>query len=114
MASKAEKKPVVNNNPVEEPVAEKASMGKKPKAEKWVSVGKLGGTAKKGRKGLKKSVLVYDLYIFKVLNKVHPNVGISPKAMSIMKSFINDIYENLIIEATSESANKNPIITISP
>jgi hypothetical protein len=35
----------------------------------------------------------YAIYIYKVLKQVHPDTGISSKAMSIMNSFVNDIFE---------------------
>uniref|UniRef100_A0A453MV72 Core Histone H2A/H2B/H3 domain-containing protein n=1 Tax=Aegilops tauschii subsp. strangulata TaxID=200361 RepID=A0A453MV72_AEGTS len=44
------------------------------------------------------SVETYKIYIFKVLKQVHPDIGISYKAMSIMNSFINDIFEKLVGE----------------
>ncbi|GJN37462.1 hypothetical protein PR202_gb26420 [Eleusine coracana subsp. coracana] len=94
MAPKAAKKPAE-----EEPAAEKAPAGKKPKAEKRLpagkSAGKEGGGDKKGKKRAKKSVETYKIYIFKVLKQVHPDIGISSKVMSIMNSFINDIFEKL-------------------
>ncbi|KAI5639266.1 core histone h2A/H2B/H3/H4 domain-containing protein [Phthorimaea operculella] len=34
----------------------------------------------------------YAIYIYKVLKQVHPDTGISSKAMSIMNSFVNDIF----------------------
>lgn len=37
----------------------------------------------------------YGLYIYKVLKQVHPDTGISRKAMGIMNSFINDIFERI-------------------
>ena len=33
----------------------------------------------------------YKSYIFKVLKQVHPDTGISKKAMSVMNSFIKDL-----------------------
>ncbi|VDK60021.1 unnamed protein product [Gongylonema pulchrum] len=33
----------------------------------------------------------YSVYIYRVLKQVHPDTGISSKAMSIMNSFVNDI-----------------------
>ena len=49
---------------------------------------------KGGKKGGKKSKTeTYKIYIYKVLKQVHPDTGISSKAMSIMNSFINDIFE---------------------
>ncbi|MES1911838.1 MAG: hypothetical protein MHM6MM_007226 [Cercozoa sp. M6MM] len=42
----------------------------------------------------------YNIYIYKVLKQVHPDVGISKRAMSIMNSFINDTFERLALEAS--------------
>ena len=42
----------------------------------------------------------YGLYIYKVLKQVHPDTGISRKAMGIMNSFINDIFERIAFEAS--------------
>ncbi|XP_053464725.1 histone H2B type 2-K1 [Nycticebus coucang] len=41
----------------------------------------------------------YSMYIYKVLKQVHPDIGISAKAMSIMNSFVNDVFERLAGEA---------------
>ena len=41
----------------------------------------------------------YSSYIYKVLKQVHPDTGISKKGMSIMNSFINDIFDRLAGEA---------------
>ncbi|CAO2206964.1 unnamed protein product [Urochloa humidicola] len=120
MAPKAEKKPASKKPAEEEPSAEKAEKtpaGKKPKAEKRLpagkSAGKDGGSeGKKGKKKAKKSVETYKIYIFKVLKQVHPDIGISSKAMSIMNSFINDIFEKLAGEAAKLARyNKKPTIT---
>jgi len=51
----------------------------------------------KGRR--KKRVESYSSYIYKVLKQVHPDTGISKKGMSIMNSFINDVFERLASEA---------------
>jgi histone H2B len=119
MAPKAEKKPAAKKPAEEEPAtekAEKAPAGKKPKAEKRLPAGKSaskeGSEGKKGRKKGKKSVETYKIYIFKVLKQVHPDIGISSKAMSIMNSFINDIFEKLAGEAAKLARyNKKPTIT---
>jgi histone H2B len=113
MAPKAEKKPAAKKPSFEK--AEKTPVGKKPKAEKRLpaskSAGKEGGD-KKGKKKAKKSVETYKIYIFKVLKQVHPDIGISSKAMSIMNSFINDIFEKLAQEAARLARyNKKPTIT---
>ena len=47
----------------------------------------------------KKRTESYSSYIYKVLKQVHPDTGISKKGMSIMNSFINDIFDRLAGEA---------------
>ena len=42
----------------------------------------------------------FSIYIYKVLKQVHPDTGMSKKGMSIMNSFINDIFERLALEAS--------------
>uniref|UniRef100_A0A1I8MGH3 Core Histone H2A/H2B/H3 domain-containing protein n=1 Tax=Musca domestica TaxID=7370 RepID=A0A1I8MGH3_MUSDO len=42
----------------------------------------------------------YAIYIYKVLKQVHPDTGISSKAMSIMNSFVKDIFERIAAEAS--------------
>ncbi|KAK4798625.1 hypothetical protein SAY86_030951 [Trapa natans] len=104
MASKAEKKPAEKK-----PASEKASEEKRPKAEKKIT--KDTGDLKKKKK-VKKSSETYKIYIFKVLKQVHPDIGISSKAMGIMNSFINDIFEKLAQEASRLARyNKKPTIT---
>ncbi|KAK7336977.1 hypothetical protein VNO77_17531 [Canavalia gladiata] len=101
--TKGEKKPA------EKKPAEKAPAEKKPKAEKKIS--KEGGSDKK-KKRVKKSTETYKIYIFKVLKQVHPDIGISSKAMGIMNSFINDIFEKLAQESSRLARyNKKPTIT---
>ena len=41
----------------------------------------------------------FNIYIYKVLKQVHPEVGVSKKGMSILNSFINDIFERVTGEA---------------
>lgn len=126
MAPKAEKKPAEKKPAAEKPVeekdkkaeasekAEKAPAGKKPRAEKRLPASKESASAgdKKKKKRIKKSTETYKIYIFKVLKQVHPDIGISSKAMSIMNSFINDIFEKLAQEASRLARyNKKPTIT---
>lgn len=40
------------------------------------------------------------MYIYRVLKQVHPDTGISSKAMSIMNSFVNDVFERIAAEAS--------------
>eukprot|EP00465_Bigelowiella_longifila_P013926 CAMPEP_0185260986 /NCGR_PEP_ID=MMETSP1359-20130426/9485_1 /TAXON_ID=552665 /ORGANISM="Bigelowiella longifila, Strain CCMP242" /LENGTH=121 /DNA_ID=CAMNT_0027847459 /DNA_START=27 /DNA_END=392 /DNA_ORIENTATION=+ len=47
----------------------------------------------------KKRVESYSTYIYKVLKQVHPDTGISRRGMSIMNSFIGDIFERIASEA---------------
>ncbi|XP_067880517.1 histone H2B-like [Heterodontus francisci] len=61
------------------------------------------------RKSRKES---YSIYIYKVMKQVHPDTGISSKAMSIMNSFVNDIFERIAGEA-SRLAHYNKRSTIS-
>ncbi|KAH6772716.1 Histone superfamily protein [Perilla frutescens var. hirtella] len=114
MAPKAEKKPA-EKKPAEEKksaVAEKAPAAeKKPKAGKKLPKDAGAGGDKK-KKRPKKSVETYKIYIFKVLKQVHPDIGISSKAMGIMNSFINDIFEKLAQESSKLARyNKKPTIT---
>ena len=50
-----------------------------------------------GRK--KKRTESFSMYIYKVLKQVHPDTGVSKKAMSIMNSFVNDIFGRVAGEA---------------
>ncbi|XP_078444996.1 histone H2B.7 [Wolffia australiana] len=111
MAPKAAEKKPAEKKPVEEkPKAEKAPAEKKPKAEKKLPAKE--STGEKKKKKAKKSVETYKIYIFKVLKQVHPDIGISSKAMGIMNSFINDIFEKLAQEASRLARyNKKPTIT---
>ena len=74
------------------------------KAQKNVSADK-----KAKRKRRKES---YAIYIYKVLKQVHPDTGVSSKAMSIMNSFVNDVFERIASES-SRLAQINKKSTIS-
>jgi len=52
-------------------------------------------------KRVKRRVETYSSYIYKVLKQVHPEFGISKKGMSIMNSFINDVFERVCGEAAN-------------
>ena len=69
-----------------------------------------GGADKKKRRHRRKES--YSIYIYKVLKQVHPDTGVSSKAMSIMNSFVNDIFERIAAEA-SRLAHYNKRSTIS-
>ncbi|XP_046408899.1 histone H2B.5-like [Ischnura elegans] len=74
------------------------------KAQKNISKGD-----KKKKRRRKES---YAIYIYKVLKQVHPDTGISSKAMNIMNSFVNDIFERIAAEA-SRLAHYNKRSTIT-
>ena len=69
------------------------AAAKSGKAAKAISKGD-----KKKRKGKRKES--YAIYIYKVLKQVHPDTGVSSKAMSIMNSFVNDLFERIAAEAS--------------
>ncbi len=89
-----------------------------PKAEKTPATKGDKAPAKKtlpkdGKKKAKKvKAETYKIYIYKVLKQVHPDTGVSSKAMSIMNSFINDLFEKIATEASKLARyNKKPTIT---
>eukprot|EP01126_Amoeba_proteus_P058716 TRINITY_DN760_c0_g1_i2.p1 TRINITY_DN760_c0_g1~~TRINITY_DN760_c0_g1_i2.p1 ORF type:complete len:126 (-),score=28.82 TRINITY_DN760_c0_g1_i2:209-586(-) len=64
--------------------------------------GEKGEKEEKEGTGGKHSHKNYDSYasfIYKVLKQVHPDTGISNKAMNIMNSFVSDIFERIATEA---------------
>ena len=60
---------------------------------------KKGGKKGSGNKRRKRRTESYSIYIYKVLKQVHPDTGISKKSMSIMNSFIGDVFERIASEA---------------
>ena len=71
--------------------------GKKPAAKKPASKApKATGTKRRKKGGRYDS---YTTFIYRVLKQVHPDTGISRKAMSIMNSFVNDIFDQIATEA---------------
>eukprot|EP01097_Dermamoeba_algensis_P005609 TRINITY_DN3562_c0_g1_i1.p1 TRINITY_DN3562_c0_g1~~TRINITY_DN3562_c0_g1_i1.p1 ORF type:complete len:150 (-),score=51.17 TRINITY_DN3562_c0_g1_i1:265-714(-) len=87
--------------PAKEKAPAKVSKVKKSSGE--------GGASKKHKK---KNYSSYSSYIYKVLKQVHPDTGISNKAMNIMNSFVNDIFERIAGEA-GKLARYNKKNTIS-
>jgi histone H2B len=82
-------------------------MAKTPSKQSAKAPKKASGTTKS-----KKRVESYSSYIYKVLKQVHPDTGISKKGMSIMNSFINDIFERIATEA-GKLATYNKKATLS-
>ncbi|KAL4067968.1 histone-fold-containing protein [Scleroderma yunnanense] len=71
-----------------------------------------GGNAEERKKRKKARKETYSSYIYKVLKQVHPDTGISNKAMAVLNSFVNDLFERIANEA-SKLASYNKKSTIS-
>ena len=84
-----------------------ASKGSKKAVSKVKSP--RGGDKKRKKRRRRES---YSIYIYKVLKQVHPDTGVSSKAMSIMNSFVNDLFERIAAEA-SRLAHYNKRSTIT-
>ena len=78
------------------------------KKAKKMSGKRASGDRKKRTKKRRES---YSIYIYKVLKQVHPDTGISSKAMGIMNSFVHDVFERIAGEA-SRLAHYNKKSTI--
>lgn len=75
-------------------------MSGKGLAQKQQAAKKTAGKAPATDKRRKKRrTETFTLYISKVLRQVHPETGVSRKSMSIMNSFINDVFDRLAAEA---------------
>jgi histone H2B len=98
-ASTASKAPA-SKKPAGKAPAKKTAVKKAPAAD---------GDKKKKRKVRKET---YSSYIYKVLKQVHPDTGISNKAMLILNSFVADLFERIAGEA-SKLASYNKKSTIS-
>ena len=53
----------------------------------------------KGQKYKKKNKQSYNIYIYRVLKQVHPDTGVSKRAMSILNSFVSDTFGRIASEA---------------
>ena len=90
------------------PAKEKAPRVASPKK----AVKKATVVAAKDKKRHRKRKESYSIYIYKVMKQVHPDTGISSRAMGIMNSFVNDVFDRVAGEA-SRLANYNKKSTIS-
>ncbi|XP_053346916.1 histone H2B-like [Clarias gariepinus] len=93
-----------SNSTMPEPAKTAPKKGSKKAVTKTAGKG-----GKKRRKSRKES---YAIYVYKVLKQVHPDTGISSKAMGIMNSFVNDIFERIAGES-SRLAHYNKRSTIT-
>ncbi|GFZ46413.1 Histone H2B [Saitozyma sp. JCM 24511] len=103
--------------PPKSSVASKAPASQASKAPAAASkapakAAKTSAVKEGGKKKSKKRVESYSSYIYKVLKQVHPDTGISNKAMAILNSFVSDIFERIASEA-SKLASYNHRSTIS-
>ncbi|KAL2261687.1 hypothetical protein VTK26DRAFT_3616 [Humicola hyalothermophila] len=101
----APKSDAAGKKPASKAPASKAPAEKKDAGKKTAP----SGDKKKRTKARKET---YSSYIYKVLKQVHPDTGISNRAMSILNSFVNDIFERVATEASKLAAyNKKSTIS---
>ena len=95
--SDTENQEAADNQPQEE---EEEESGSRPRARPG---------RKKGQKVKKANIQNLNLYIFKVLKQVHPDMGLSKKSMMVLNSFMLDVFDRLATEAANavKYTNKN-------
>jgi len=76
-----------------------ARMAKTASAKGAKASSKASKKTSESKRRAKKRVESFASYIYKVLKQVHPDTGISRRAMSIMNSFVNDSFDRLANEA---------------
>ena len=82
------------------------------KPVKVAATKKAPAVKKDGKKKKVKGVESWKIYIYKVLKQVHPDTGISSKAISILNSFIQDQFEKIATEAAKLARySKKPTVT---
>lgn len=92
-----------------------STAGKAPSSQAGKAPAKAPEAAKKTSKSTSKSSdkkskrskvrkETYSTYIYRVLKQVHPDTGISNKAMAILNSFVQDVFERLASEASKLAA----------
>ena len=84
--------------------ASKAPVGADKSAKKTAAKSQAGSDGDKKKQRRKSRKETYSSYIYKVLKQVHPDTGISNKAMAILNSFVNDIFERIASEASKLAA----------
>jgi histone H2B len=90
------KKPAAKTPAAKTPTS-KTPTEKKPAVEVPAD-GAAPATTKDKKQRHKKRSETFSSYIFKVLKQVHPDIGISNKAMLVMNSFVSDIFERIATE----------------
>jgi len=73
-------------------------MAKKPSGK--ASASRAAPKAAKKAAPKRRRTETFSVYIYRVLKQVHPETGISKRSMSIMNSFINDVFEKIASESS--------------
>ncbi|OIT39192.1 PREDICTED: histone H2B.3-like [Nicotiana attenuata] len=89
---------------------EKKAQKRKPEATKKAAKAK-GGTEEGGKRKRKRAKVGggvgpsegYRRYVFRVMKQVHPDMGISSKAMTILNNLMGDMFERIASEAATLS-----------
>ena len=104
--------PAVQDAPAaEEPSVPELEVVKKKKGRGRPAGGPKGARGDKTKARKKRKSKSYSTYIYKVLKQVHPDTGISSRAMSVMNSLSNDVFQRLATEASKLAQNnKRPTI----
>jgi histone H2B len=101
-ASTAGKAPASSGTASKAPAKTTEGSKAAKKTSKTAATASTGDETKKKRRKVRKET--YSSYIYKVLKQVHPDTGISNKAMAILNSFVNDIFERIATEASKLAA----------
>lgn len=114
MANKGGKKKnaLASNENIENEQPESSTPPPTAKAMKGVEAmkkRKMGGNKGKSKKKRRQT---YTRFVYRVLKQVHPDTGITSKAISIMDSFVNDLFERIAQEA-SKLCKYNRRLTMS-
>ena len=76
-------------------------MAKTPSKKGAAKAAKAAATQgeKKTKKVRRARTETFGTYIYKVLKQVHEEIGVSKKSMSILNSFVNDVFERIASES---------------
>ena len=104
--------PAVQDAPTaEEPSVPELEVVKKKKGRGRPAGGPKGARGDKTKARKKRKSESFNSYIYKVLKQVHPDTGISSRAMSVMNSLSNDVFQRVATEASKLAQNnKRPTI----
>ena len=104
--------PAVQDAPAtEEPSVPELEVVKKKKGRGRPAGGPKGARGDKTKARKKRKSESFNTYIYKVLKQVHPDTGISSRAMSVMNSLSNDVFQRLATEASKLAQyNRRPTI----